>query len=111
MFHLFPTTLFKTPGSRSTTTLGLSAKLWENSKIDRTLAVSRPPFQDYNLFVEEFKESGGIWVMKPSGAAEGRGIFLFAKLSAVHGWAKPHLARRMKRYGGPAHLFALFLAA
>lgn len=47
--------------------------------------------------MEEFKETGGIWVMKPSGAAEGRGIFLFTKLSAVQAWARPHLARRMKR--------------
>eukprot|EP00903_Cladosiphon_okamuranus_P005924 g5855.t1 len=54
--------------------------------------------KDYALFVEEFKETGGIWVMKPSGAAEGRGIFLFTKLSAVQAWAKPHLARRMKRH-------------
>lgn len=55
--------------------------------------------QDYALFVEEFKESGGIWVMKPSGAAEGKGIFLFTKLSDVKAWAKPHLIRRMKRSG------------
>eukprot|EP00752_Nemacystus_decipiens_P018709 g16773.t1 len=54
--------------------------------------------KDYALFAEEFKESGGIWVMKPSGAAEGRGIFLFTKLSAVQAWAKPHLTRRMKRH-------------
>lgn len=58
-----------------------------------------PYIQDYALFLEEFKETGGIWVMKPSGAAEGRGIFLFSKLSAVQAWAKPHLIRRMKRSG------------
>lgn len=57
--------------------------------------------QDYALFLEEFKEKGGIWVMKPSGAAEGKGIFLFSKLSAVHAWAKPHLIRRMKRSAVP----------
>ncbi|CAM9488803.1 unnamed protein product, partial [Ectocarpus sp. 4 AP-2014] len=54
--------------------------------------------KDYALFVEEFKESGGIWVMKPSGAAEGKGIFLFTRLSDVKAWAKPHLIRRMKRH-------------
>ncbi|CAM9957939.1 unnamed protein product, partial [Scytosiphon promiscuus] len=54
-------------------------------------------FPDYALFVEEFKESGGIWVMKPSGAAEGKGIFLFTNLSEVKAWAKPHLVRQMKR--------------
>lgn len=66
-------------------------------QIDRIVPLSLPLLQDYSLFAEEFKKSGGIWVMKPSGAAEGRGIFLFTKLSAVQAWAKPHLARRMKR--------------
>ncbi|CAM9875768.1 unnamed protein product, partial [Hapterophycus canaliculatus] len=55
------------------------------------------PKQDYALFVEEFKQSGGIWVMKPSGSAEGKGIFLFTDLSEVKAWAKPHLVRQMKR--------------
>lgn len=49
------------------------------------------------MFVEEFKESGGIWVMKPSGAAEGKGIFLFTNLSEVKAWAKPRFVRQMKR--------------
>lgn len=53
--------------------------------------------QDYALFVEAFRETGGTWIMKPSGSAEGRGIFLFSRLSDVKAWAKPHLIRGMKR--------------
>jgi tubulin polyglutamylase TTLL9 len=33
------------------------------------------------MFVEEFKRSGGVWIMKPIGSAQGKGIFLFNKLS------------------------------
>ena len=35
------------------------------------------------MFVEEFKRSGGVWIMKPIGSAQGKGIFLFNKLSQV----------------------------
>ncbi len=35
------------------------------------------------MFVEEFKRSGGVWIMKPIGRAQGQGIFLFNKLSQV----------------------------
>lgn len=56
-----------------------------------------PEVQDYSLFVEAFREAGGTWIMKPSGSAEGRGIFLFSRLSDVKAWAKPHLIRGMKR--------------
>ena len=40
---------------------------------------------DYGLFVEEFKThaAGTIWIMKPTGKAQGKGIFLFNKLSQV----------------------------
>ena len=47
---------------------------------------------DYGLFVEEFKNhpSGTIWIMKPTGSAQGKGIFLFTKLSAINEWKKDH---------------------
>ena len=36
---------------------------------------------DYSLFVEEFKKSNNqVWIMKPIGKSQGRGIFLFNKL-------------------------------
>jgi hypothetical protein len=38
---------------------------------------------EYRMFVEEFKRSGGTWIMKPIGGAQGQGIFLFNKLSQV----------------------------
>mmetsp|Transcript_2707 Transcript_2707/g.7060 ORF Transcript_2707/g.7060 Transcript_2707/m.7060 type:complete len:335 (-) Transcript_2707:339-1343(-) len=44
---------------------------------------------DYQIFVEEFKRSPGqTWIAKPIGAAQGRGIFLFNKLSEVSQWKK-----------------------
>lgn len=40
---------------------------------------------DYSLFVEAFKRSpGAVWIMKPVGRAQGKGIFLFSKLRC--GW-------------------------
>lgn len=41
---------------------------------------------EYNLFVEEFKRRGGVWIMKPIGKAQGKGIFLFHKLSQISEW-------------------------
>jgi len=47
---------------------------------------------DYGLFVEEFKhhQAGAIWIMKPIGKAQGKGIFLFNKLSQINDWKKDH---------------------
>ena len=46
---------------------------------------------DYGLFVEEFKtQAGAIWIMKPIGKAQGKGIFLFNKLSQITDWKKDH---------------------
>jgi len=47
--------------------------------------------QEYSLFLEEFKKSSGAtWIMKPIGRAQGKGIFLFNKLSQVSDWKKDH---------------------
>lgn len=45
---------------------------------------------DYGLFVEEFKNhpAGTIWIMKPTGSAQGKGIFLFNKLAQINDWKK-----------------------
>ena len=46
---------------------------------------------DYGLFVEEFKQqAGAIWIMKPIGKAQGKGIFLFNKLAQIQDWKKDH---------------------
>ncbi|KAK2962359.1 putative Tubulin glycylase 3A [Blattamonas nauphoetae] len=43
--------------------------------------------QDYGLFREEFKKRPGqLWIAKPLGAAQGRGIFLVSKLSQLADW-------------------------
>lgn len=52
------------------------------------------------LFTRAFKEHGGVWIMKPVGRAQGKGIFLVNKLSQIEGWLKvlPRPAtRRTKR--------------
>lgn len=44
---------------------------------------------EYHIFVEEFKRRpGNIWIMKPAGKAQGRGIFLFRKLKDITDWKK-----------------------
>ena len=45
---------------------------------------------DYGLFVEEYKThpASAIWIMKPVGSAQGKGIFLFNKLSAISDWKR-----------------------
>ena len=41
---------------------------------------------DYSLFVEEFRKIGGVWIMKPIGKSQGRGIFLLNKLAQISQW-------------------------
>lgn len=44
---------------------------------------------EYSIFVEEFKRlqsSNTIWIMKPIGKSQGKGIFLFDKLSQIANW-------------------------
>lgn len=43
---------------------------------------------DYSLFVEEFRRApNSTWIMKPTGKAQGKGIFLINKLAQVKKWA------------------------
>lgn len=42
--------------------------------------------KEYSMFVEEFKKVGGVWIMKPIGSAQGKGIFLFTRLSEISEW-------------------------
>jgi hypothetical protein len=63
---------------------------------------------DYGLFVEEFKNhpAGTIWIMKPTGSAQGKGIFLFNKCAAT-GRAPP---QRATRPNAPAHALSRWSA-
>jgi tubulin polyglutamylase TTLL9 len=43
------------------------------------------------MFLEEFKRNpGAMWIMKPIGKAQGKGIFLFEKLSDINEWKRDH---------------------
>eukprot|EP01039_Chlorochromonas_danica_P003550 gene3550-3887_t len=42
--------------------------------------------REYSMFVEEFKKVGGVWIMKPIGSAQGKGIFLFTRLNEISEW-------------------------
>lgn len=45
--------------------------------------------QDYGLFEQEFRRRpNSIWIMKPPAKAQGKGIFLFSKLSQIADWRK-----------------------
>ena len=46
---------------------------------------------EYPTFSDEFKKNAsasqnGVWIMKPIGKSQGRGIFLFNKLSQISNW-------------------------
>lgn len=44
---------------------------------------------DYALFVEEFRRNpSAVWIMKPTGKAQGRGIFLINRLHQLRKWGK-----------------------
>jgi tubulin polyglutamylase TTLL9 len=48
--------------------------------------------REYSMFVEEFKKVGGVWIMKPIGSAQGKGIFLFTRLSEISEWKTDYKA-------------------
>ncbi len=41
---------------------------------------------EYSMFAEEFKKNPGVYIMKPIGKAQGKGIFLFNKLHQISDW-------------------------
>jgi tubulin polyglutamylase TTLL1 len=57
---------------------------------------------DYSIFVEEFRRSPRqMWIMKPTGAAQGKGIFIINKLSQIKKWSHNGTgAARWARSGG-----------
>ena len=43
---------------------------------------------DYSLFVEEFRRNPHtMWIMKPIGSAQGKGIFIINKLAQIKKWS------------------------
>eukprot|EP00440_Ansanella_granifera_P016875 gb/GFBE01018337.1/.p1 GENE.gb/GFBE01018337.1/~~gb/GFBE01018337.1/.p1 ORF type:complete len:480 (+),score=126.79 gb/GFBE01018337.1/:1-1440(+) len=57
---------------------------------------------EYSMFVEEFKRqqaSGAIWIMKPIGKSQGKGIFLFDKLSQISQWRQDPKWMRVQKEG------------
>jgi hypothetical protein len=66
------------------------------------LATSYVLPQEHALFSEEFKKNPGIWIMKPVGKAQGKGIFLVNKMSQVANWKKdPRLKGKSDEEGQP----------
>lgn len=59
---------------------------------------------EYRMFVEEFKKSGGVWIMKPIGKAQGNGIFLFNKLSQISDWRRDHTWKPDQEEAAEAYL-------
>ncbi|ORC92625.1 putative tubulin tyrosine ligase protein [Trypanosoma theileri] len=51
--------------------------------------------QDYGLFEMEFRrQPNAIWIMKPPAKAQGKGIFLFSKISQIAEWRKDYKQRQ-----------------
>jgi tubulin polyglutamylase TTLL9 len=49
--------------------------------------------QEYGMFTEEFKHTGGVYIMKPIGKSQGKGIFLFNKLGQISDWKSRYRAQ------------------
>ncbi|SCO67758.1 tubulin tyrosine ligase-like protein 1, putative [Plasmodium vivax] len=52
---------------------------------------------EYKLFLEEYKRRGNrVWIMKPIGKSQGKGIFLFSKISQIKSWSVGRPAERSR---------------
>lgn len=75
----------------TTFVLPVSCRFWRSLNRYRFLLIDDtcPLQSEYHMFVEEFKrKSGTIWIMKPAGRAQGKGIFLFTDLKDITDWKK-----------------------
>lgn len=65
-------------------------KMDEAAKFDFIPATFSLP-ADFGLFEVEYKKNpNSIWIMKPPAKAQGKGIFLFTKLSQINEWRKDY---------------------
>eukprot|EP00892_Ulva_mutabilis_P002744 jgi/Ulvmu1/12470/UM009_0122.1 len=44
--------------------------------------------EEFGMFAEAFRRTGGLWIMKPVGRCQGRGIFVVDRVSRVAAWKK-----------------------
>lgn len=65
--------------------------------------------QDHGLFHEEFRKTGGIWIMKPVGKAQGKGIFLINKMSQISSWKKDPRLRPFNEDGPEAYIVQRYI--
>jgi tubulin polyglutamylase TTLL9 len=81
--------------------------LEKEGKYDEALAYDFIPMtfmlpREYSMFVEKFKEVGGVWIMKPIGSAQGKGIFMFSRLSEISEWRTDYKSLRNGKGGDDA---------
>jgi len=54
---------------------------------------------EYHLFADNFKRNPeSIWIMKPTGKCQGKGIFMFNKLRDVEEWKSDSSSQPVERY-------------
>ena len=85
---------------------GLIAELEKYNFIPLTYSLPH----EYGIFVEEFRKNppNSQWIMKPVGRCQGRGIFLFTKLSDIAEWKYQPKNYDVKKSGQIEHaLFSL----
>ena len=49
------------------------------------------------MMLRAFREVGGVWIFKPVGRAQGKGIFLVNKPSQVEAWLRERAVRAARR--------------
>jgi Tubulin-tyrosine ligase family len=59
--------------------------------------------QEFGMFAEAFKRTGGLWIMKPVGRAQGRGIFMLDRLATAAAWRRANEEREPEKRHAPCH--------
>jgi tubulin polyglutamylase TTLL1 len=78
---------------------GVSTQPTKEHPIPDFLPVTYTLPADYSLFVEEFRRNPNtVWIMKPTGKAQGKGIFIINKLSQIKKWSTPRVTSEAMNY-------------